>query len=343
MKWFNNLNKKQKEILSGVLVIIGVVFVIIGIIVNYLFLVPAIVFPAFGVYVSHLAKKQKNDSENTDDNKSIDIRTLQSSTMKTISNIETSKNIITEYERNTYKSLISNKFELTDNTTNFECSLMVMALNQIVENKCYNPADLSFNINDKMNELSEYGKAKFLKSKFKSFISVDIETTGLSYETDKIIQISAVKVIDGVITETYEKYVNPKKHISKNASEINGIYDEDVKGAETIDIILPEFIDFIGKSAIVMHNEKFDLSFLKQASVQIYGENRIKNKHFCTMKLWKSLYKEIQNEEAPSAKLSTLVVNLLSKDEISEYYANQHTATCDAVATAKVFMKMYSD
>ena len=61
------------------------------------------------------------------------------------------------------------------------------------------------------------------------------------------------------------------------------------------------------------------------------------------MKLWKVLYCHFQGENPPSAKLSTLVTNLLNKEDIKEYYENNHDACFDAVATAKVFMKMYDE
>lgn len=52
---------------------------------------------------------------------------------------------------------------------------------------------------------------------------------------------------------------------------------------------------------------------------------------------------KFQNEDVISAKLNTLVINLLNKEEINEYQKNKHDAYCDAIATAKVFMKMYDN
>ena len=325
MEWLNKFNEKQKYLLGGIVLGIGIICFLFGYLLSYFFIFPAIPLIILGSYIISQAKKEsKNENDLNSKPKA------------------TTTKIILESEKQAYNDLISNNFCLDDQTSNFDCSLMIMALNQIRENKLFDPKDLPFDIDEKINEISEYGRKIFLSSKCKNFVSVDLETTGLDCETDRIVQISAVKVIDGEIVDIYEELVNPQKHIPKAASEINGICDEDVKNQETIDKILPNFINFIGKSTLVMHNDKFDLSFLRKESIRVYGENEIKNKHLCTMKLWKSRYCEKQQTNA-SAKLATLVINLLTKSEIQEYYANQHTAACDAVATARVFMKIYDD
>ena len=74
----------------------------------------------------------------------------------------------------------------------------------------------------------------------------DLETTGFSPIQDKIIEIGAVKVERGVITERFSTFVNPKIPIPFKITQLTSITDDMVVDAETIDVVLPKFLDFIG-------------------------------------------------------------------------------------------------
>ena len=247
------------------------------------------------------------------------------------------------YELSLYKELISNDFSLENIDSNFKASLVLMALNQIKENIYFNPHDLPFNIDERILQIEDFGRNLFLQSKYKNFIALDTETTGLSCQTDRIIQIALVKIENGEIVDKFITFVNPQKHISFKASEINNIYDNDVQNAKTIKELFPVILEFIGKYPIVMHNAKFDMSFLKEEYFRSFGEEMPKLKYICTMKLWRKLFLKYQGEDVPSAKLNTLVLNLLNTQENINYQNNKHSADCDAIATSKVFMKMYDD
>ena len=218
-----------------------------------------------------------------------------------------------------------------------------MTLNQIKENNYFNHLDFNFNIDERINEIELLGKKFFNESKYNNFIALDLETTGLNPENDRIIQIALIKVANGIIVDKFTSLVNPQMHISSKASEINGIYDEDVKNNKTIQEIFPDIMNFIEKYPLVVHNAKFDISFLKNEYIRCFNKNMPYRKNICTMKLWKKLFFKFQNEDVISAKLNTLVINLLNKEEINEYQKNKHDAYCDAIATAKVFMKMYDN
>lgn len=91
----------------------------------------------------------------------------------------------------------------------------------------------------------------------------EIETTGLDVNKDKIIEIGAVKLKNGEIVDTFSEYVNPKNHILESVSNIVGIDDKMVRNCDTIEKVLPKFIDFIGNSAfLVSHGEEYDYKFL---------------------------------------------------------------------------------
>lgn len=320
-KWFNNLSLKQQKIILITLSIISMIIVIVGVIVNFYILFIGIVFfiPLL-ILLNIVEKKTKKNQENI-----------------------TKHDIQDSYERKKYKELISNNFDLDSIKNNFQCSLLIMTLNQIKENNYFNHLDFNFNIDERINEIELLGKKFFNESKYNNFIALDLETTGLNPENDRIIQIALIKVANGIIVDKFTSLVNPQMHISSKASEINGIYDEDVKNNKTIQEIFPDIMNFIEKYPLVAHNAKFDISFLKNEYIRCFNKNMPYRKNICTMKLWKKLFFKFQNEDVISAKLNTLVINLLNKEEINEYQKNKHDAYCDAIATAKVFMKMYDN
>jgi len=77
-----------------------------------------------------------------------------------------------------------------------------------------------------------------------TYVVFDIETTGFSAVTDRIIEIGAVKVEDGKITDKFSTFVNPKRPIPFRITELTSITDEMVIGSPDIETILPQFIDF---------------------------------------------------------------------------------------------------
>ena len=99
----------------------------------------------------------------------------------------------------------------------------------------------------------------------------DLETTGLSpWGGDEIIEIGAVKVYGNEIDEKncFHTLVNPKRLISPEASRINGITNEMVADAPTLDQVFPKFLDYVGNAWLVAQNAKFDMSFIMKYLVQ---------------------------------------------------------------------------
>ena len=94
------------------------------------------------------------------------------------------------------------------------------------------------------------------------FIALDLETTGLDTENDNIIEISACRFINGKFIEDYSTLLNPQINIPDKITEITGITNKMVAGAPSIDKVLPEMLDFIGKLPIIGHNVTFDYNFL---------------------------------------------------------------------------------
>lgn len=157
----------------------------------------------------------------------------------------------------------------------------------------------------------------------REFIALDFETTGLNYKQDRIIEVAAIKYVDGIETDKMVTLVNPLRHIHSDATAINHITDDMVADAPTERLIIPQLIEFLGNSLIVGHNVNFDLSFLEVAA-QRYGYN-VKYNYIDTLSVSKNLFKGL-----PNYKLGT-VANFLHIDT-----GNLHRAEADVRICAEI-------
>lgn len=178
------------------------------------------------------------------------------------------------------------------------------------------------------SQVDMFAKAKPLPNtlKNKSFVVFDTETTGVNPDKDKIIEIGAVKIENGVIVETFETMVNPKMHIPEEASSVNHITDDMVSDAPTIDEVLPDFYKFTRGCALVAHNIEFDIRFIRNA-----GEEcgyLFDNELFDTLAISRK-YLRLSNH-----KLHTIC------EFLGISLVGAHRALNDTVATAQVFIKL---
>lgn len=122
-------------------------------------------------------------------------------------------------------------------------------------------------------------------------IVLDLETTGLDYKREKIIEFAGIKMVNNEITEEFETLINPEQEIRHSSIEIHHITPDMVKDAPTIAEVMPKIMDFIKDYPIVAHNAIFDHSFLNQASKNLYGEG-IKNPKIDTFHMYKEVFPE---------------------------------------------------
>lgn len=101
----------------------------------------------------------------------------------------------------------------------------------------------------------------------KAYVAVDLETTGLSPQRDKILEIGAVKVLDGCVAERYSVFANPQRSIPLPIQKLTGITDAMVADAKTPEEAVLGFLEFSKGLPILGHNLPFDYSFLKQCTV----------------------------------------------------------------------------
>ncbi len=107
------------------------------------------------------------------------------------------------------------------------------------------------------------GQTEFLKT----YIALDTETTGLNPKQDRIMEIGAIRVVDGMETAHFQTLVNPHRKLEEQVSRLTGITDQMLEYAPEMDRALEDFLDFAGEQPVVGHHILFDFSFLKRAAV----------------------------------------------------------------------------
>ncbi len=156
---------------------------------------------------------------------------------------------------------------------------------------------------------------------------LDIETTGLSFRTEKITELGAVIYKNGEIIDEFEGFVNPEKPIPAEVVEVTHITDDMVKDAETIETILPKFLEFIGDRVIVAHNADFDVGFIKYNAEKL--GIKLENTYIDTLRLAKDLFPDYKKY-----KLGIIAEKLGIKVEVA------HRALDDVITLVKVFKVM---
>ncbi|MBP3888748.1 MAG: PolC-type DNA polymerase III [Cellulosilyticum sp.] len=159
-----------------------------------------------------------------------------------------------------------------------------------------------------------------------NYVVFDIETTGFSPKHNRIIEIGAVKVVGGKVTETFSEFVNPEVPIPYQIEKLTGINDKMVISAPTIEVILPKFLEFCEGSVMVAHNADFDMSFIF-ANAERQGIS-IDPTILDTVALARVLMPQLGN-----FKLNNVAKNLGVALE------NHHRAVDDATCTGEIFVK----
>jgi DNA polymerase-3 subunit epsilon len=98
------------------------------------------------------------------------------------------------------------------------------------------------------------------------YVAFDLETTGLSAESDRIVEVGAVRFdASGRVLGEFERLVNPLRPSGARARAVHGISDAELARAETAEVVLPEFLEFVGdpaRTTLLAHNASFDAGFL---------------------------------------------------------------------------------
>lgn len=158
------------------------------------------------------------------------------------------------------------------------------------------------------------------------FVVLDLETTGLNAEKDKITEIGAVKIVNGRITEKFSSFVNPEVPIPNFITKLTGITNEMVEDSPTIEPVMLEFLEFINGAVLVAHNAPFDMGFIKH-NAKIMGEH-VNNPVVDTLQLCRKMF----------PRLGRYKLNIVA-NHLNVELENHHRAVDDSKATAGIFLK----
>lgn len=162
------------------------------------------------------------------------------------------------------------------------------------------------------------------------YVVVDVETTGLSAERDRVIEIGAVLIEGGRIVAEYDTLIEVDAPIHWAAQRVHGISREMLHGQPAPETVWPVFAGFMADSIVVGHNVRFDLNFIRRemARCSITLNNRSK----CTVHLSRKLLPDL-----PNHRLETVARHLLG--ELPEK-CRLHRALDDARLTARVWLEL---
>ena len=155
-----------------------------------------------------------------------------------------------------------------------------------------------------------------------SFTAIDFET-GSGYR-NSVCQVGLVKVVNGVISESYSGLIQPPNNfIRENFTEIHGISPEDTKHAPCFTESYKRWKHLVENQTLVAHNMKFDYGCLSACLEEFCGIN-IHLKTYCTMKIWRGVFEN--NKLDTCCRRNGIVLD------------NHHNALADAEACAKLFI-----
>ena len=134
-----------------------------------------------------------------------------------------------------------------------------------------------------------------------TFVAVDTETTGLRSSRDRIIEVAAVKARKGKVVDRFVTLINPMEPIPTRITRITGINSHMVTHAPLACEVLPTFVEFLGDAVVVMHNVRFDLSFIN-AELKRAGLSPLANETVCTVRLARRLLRGLPSKSLASLK-----------------------------------------
>lgn len=159
-----------------------------------------------------------------------------------------------------------------------------------------------------------------------TYISIDLETTGLNPKLDKIAEIGAVKIVEGKVVDSFSTLVNPGRKLEQRIIELTGIQDTDLEQAPDLEEVFPDLLDFLEDLPLLGHSVLFDYSFLKKAAVD--RKLTFEKRAIDTLKIARKYLADLEHR---------------SLDYLCAYYQiphHAHRALADAEATSLLYGKL---
>ncbi len=160
-----------------------------------------------------------------------------------------------------------------------------------------------------------------------NYVVIDLEMTGLRAKTDRILEVGAARVRNGVVTDTYAAIIRQQEKLPEKIVELTGITDEAAEAGRELDEVMEEFFPFLGEDILVGQNVIFDYSFLKQWAVN--HKRCFEREAVDTLKLARKFLPEEEKKDLES---------------LCRYFGilrrNAHRALDDAIETAQLLEKL---
>lgn len=178
-----------------------------------------------------------------------------------------------------------------------------------------------------MTNTSIRNKGEYLTDFPSDYTVIDIETTGLSSIYNEIIELSALKVRNDKVIDKFSQLIKPSGRISSFISRLTGISNELVKDANSIENVLPAYLEFISDDIVLGHNVNFDINFIYD-NLKKHHNKEFNNNYIDTMKI--------------SRKYLRLESHSLSS--LAKHYkvdtSGHHRALNDCMITLNIYKKL---
>lgn len=174
---------------------------------------------------------------------------------------------------------------------------------------------------------TERRKGKSLLTLPDNYTVIDIETTGYNLKTDRIIEISAIKVENDIEVCSFSSFVNPCCKIDRCIERLTGITNEMLEPALEIREVLPDFLNFIGDSILLGHNVNFDINFLYDNTLE-WLDRYLDNDYIDTLKFSNKALPEL-----PGHKLA----------DIAKYFDIEQKESHRALADCRTTLEVYKE
>ena len=196
-------------------------------------------------------------------------------------------------------AIIIGIYSSVNNQNNNQNNQSISETNKLSDSAKYSCSNTnSYNYNKKDDTDVTYSKVEAAPD---DYVVFDLETTGLKYSSDAILEIGAIKYIDNVEAERFHTYVRTNKTIPDYITRINGITSSTIKDAPMIRSALKDFIDFIGDYTLIAYNSDFDMSFL-QYNCKTKLNKTVENDVIDALPLARKYLSELPNKKLETVK-----------------------------------------
>ena len=150
---------------------------------------------------------------------------------------------------------------------------------------------------------------------FFNYVTIFVQTTGLSPKNSDIIEISAVKVSYGKIIDEFYSLINPIKSIKLSVTQMTGISNEDVEDKPTIDMIIPNLINFIGDYQLIAFNPK-PVDLFLNSTLKKLSMDSLKKSIISSMSLYRIRFKNFHGQPPTSSDIASICLDLLPANDV---------------------------